>query len=286
MNVQDNHFPKGFMMTRSRFSSVILAAPLLLLPAFARDARASSSSESIINEGSFLTDSGPISSSVVSGGNAASSFVTPLIETIGAAVSSDGTAFSVSTSSSHRDDWCPEGASCSAVSSPLNLSAAISFDAVVSSNLAKGQGEFDLLGKYTVGSDSFVFAANADSTPMSVSAMWDGESIPISVATDAAGNVHVSTNFIRPIICPCVANDAPLFVDVQSISLEMEGRGFVDASHTFTVTLAPLDPSVLLTSADGRTAGSAPAASPVPEPASMLLVGTGLATLARRSRRR
>jgi hypothetical protein len=272
-------------MTCARYSLVAVVLTPCLLGVLATDAQATSSSESIINGTTFLTDSGETSSSVVSGGNGASSFVTPLTETMGASVNSDGTAFSVRTSTSHTDSWCPQNASCDAVFPPFDLSATISFDAVIGGNIAQGRGEFDLVAKYTLGPDAFRFEVSADSTPISAGATWNGDDIPVTVTTDAAGNVHVSTSLTRQFVCPCFAVNQPLFIDNQSMQLEMEGSGFVDASHTFTVSLTPVDPNLAFISADGRTAGSAPAASPVPEPASLLLLGTCLLPLARRLRR-
>jgi PEP-CTERM motif len=272
-------------MTRWRYTLTILTLLLLLLTVVTRDARATSFAQAVIGGTSPLEDNETVAAFVSSGGNSASSFVHPLSETLGAAVSSDGTVFDVRASASHSDDWTCSGG-CSALSAPLTLSAGINFDAVLSGDITKGRGEFTLTASYSIGSDVYTFSADADSTPIETSASFDGDPVSVTVTTDTLGNVHLSTSFVRTIVCPCFATDAPLFSDSQSISLEMEGNGTIDAFHTFTVTLTPLDPGIVLTSSDGRTIGTAPSAEPVPEPASLLLLGAGLIPLSRRLRRR
>jgi hypothetical protein len=268
-------------MTRSRGRIITLALPLLVLTFLPKDALATSFAQAIIGGTSPLEDNETVSAFVASGANTASSFVHPLAETMGAAVTSDGSVFDVRASAGHSDDWTC-GGSCSAVFPPLTLSAGINIDVTLSGDVAKGAGEFDLQASYTLGGDVFSFFANADSTPIDFGASFDGDPATVTMTTDASGNVHLSTSFVRTIICPCTATDAPLFSDSQSISIEMEGKGSIDASHTFTVTLTPLAPGVVLTSSDGRIIGSAPTSDPVPEPASLLLLGSGLAVIARR----
>jgi hypothetical protein len=272
-------------MARSRHTLTTLALPLLLLAIVTKDAHATSFAQAVIGGTSPIEDNETVNASVSSGANSASAVVHPLSETLGAAVTSDGTVFDVRARASHFDDWTCTG-SCSALSGPLTLSAGINFDATLSGPIALARGEFDLEGKYTLGTDVFTFTAGADSTPIGFGASFDGNPVTVIATTDAAGNLHLSTSFVRTIICPCVATDAPLFSDSQSMSIEMEGVGTIDASHTFAVTLTPLDPGIVLTSSDGRSIGSAPSAEPVPEPASLLLFGTALIPMSRRLRRR
>jgi hypothetical protein len=272
-------------MTRSRTRIVTLALPLLVLIFLTKDAHATSSAQAIIGGTSPLEDNETTSATISSGGNSASASVNPLSETMKAVATSDGTVFDVKALASHNDDFAC-GGSCSALSGPLGLIAGINFDATISGNIAKGAGEFDLEASYTLGSNSYSFFANADSTPIEFGASFNGDPVSVTVSSDASGNVHLSTNFVRTIICPCSATDAPLFSDSQSISVEIEGKGSVDAFHTFTVTLTPIEPGIVLTSSDGRIIGSAPTAEPVPEPASLLLLGIGLIPLSRRLRRR
>jgi len=259
--------------------TMIAALPLLLFAVLSGDAAATPVSESTIFGTTFVTDSGTTSSAVTLGANSASSFVNPLSETMGGSVSSDGTAFSVRTDASTFADWTCD--SCSALSPPLDISATILFDVLLSPNIP----EFSLVGKYGLGLDVFSFFAAADSSPMGFGATWDNDPLQVTSTTDANGNIRLTTLFTRTFICPCFANNLPQFSDFQSLAIEMEGRGFIDASHTFSVSLASSDPNVVLTSSDGRTIGSTQAA-PVPEPASMLLLGTGLAAIAPRCRKK
>jgi len=271
-------------MKRVRFSLTTCSLLVLLVAGSATRAHATSSAQAVIGGTSPIEDNGAVSASVSSGANSAGAFVHPLSETMGAVTSSDGTVFDVRASASHFDDWTCSGG-CSALTAPLTLSAGINFDATLSGPIAKGIGEFELDAQYTLGPNVYTFSANADSTPLTVESTFNGDPVSVTVTTDASGNVHLSTNFVRTIICPCFATNAPLFSDSQSISIEMEGKGTVDAFHTFAVTLT-LPPGVVLTSSDGRTIGSASTADPVPEPASLLLLGTGLIPLSRRLRRR
>lgn len=270
---------------------VALAAPLMLLGLLSHNAWATSFSESQLGFPLFTEDSGPTSSLIFTGPpsaptNLASSLIVPLNGAMGAKVFSDHTVGSVQTDATHNDDWSCSG-SCAVVAPAIG--ATIGFDVTISAGLAAGNGEFDLSAEYTLGNDVFRIDANADSRPMGFGASFDGNSIPVTVITDpATGDVHLSVNFFR-IVFPSSWNgqgSLPAFSDSQTMHIEMEGNGHIDGSHTFTVTLSSPDPNLVLTSADGRTIGTEPSASPIPEPASLLLVGTGLAAAVRRLRPR
>lgn len=260
----------------------LLAALILLIGLSSDNAWATSLSESHVGFPYFVDDFGSVGSLATAnaGAELASAFVIPVNGAMGARVIAD-TAAEVRASASHTDDWfCTSG--CGAIAPPA-IAATIGFNATLSPHI----GFIDLEARYTIGADVFTFGAFADSTPLDVNAAFNGEPIDVVVSTDAAGNVHLSANFRRTFICPCSSNgDGPVFSDAQSMSIVLEGKGFVDAAHTFTVALTPLDPGVVFTSADGRVAGSAPSDVPVPEPASLLLLASGLVPLSRRLRRR
>jgi|KBSMisStandDraft_5_1062788.scaffolds.fasta_scaffold03123_6 hypothetical protein len=259
---------------------------LLVLAIHAPFAWATSFSESSLGYPLFTQDIGTTSSLIQSGENLAGSFVIPVNGAMGAILISDNSVSSLTTRASHVDDWsCTSG--CGAAVAPA-IAASIGFDAVLKGNIARGVGELQLTAIYTIGSDVFRLDASADSTPVEAGATFNGDSVPVTMTFDQDGNLHLFVNFIRIVHCPCSSNggeNAPLIDDQQRIAMEMEGAGTFDASHTFTVTLTPLDSAIVLTSADGRVAGSAPAASPIPEPTSLLLLGTCLLPLARRLRR-
>jgi PEP-CTERM motif-containing protein len=250
----------------------VLTSVLVLVVCASDNAWATSSSSSEIGFPLFLTDNGETSSSITSGADLAASFIIPLNGAMGARVISDG--LEVKTNASHVDDWsCVSG--CGAAVAPA-IGLSIGFNATLSPHI----GFLDLFAKYTVGNDVFTFSADADSTPLDMHAEFDGDPIEIVTSTDPSGNLKVFANFNRIFICPCFSNGgAPVFSDVQTISIDMQGNGFVDAAHTFTVTLTPLDAGVVLTSADGRIAAGEPVAAQVPEPASLLLLATAVCAL-------
>ncbi|HJV60695.1 MAG TPA: PEP-CTERM sorting domain-containing protein [Albitalea sp.] len=249
-------------------------------------ATSSSFSQSLINDIRTSTppeSNGTTSSAVSDGPNSAASFLLPAVGTMGAAVRSDGSVVGVSTSTTHSDDWiCGSGASCAAAG-PIDVT--IDFDASFSGAI----GEFSLVAQYDLGGSLFNISVGADSSPVTAGASWGGEPVEVLLTPDPVTNItHVSTHFVGrtgPTSCNGSAGPCGIFSDRQFISLEMEGNGFVDASHTFAVSLAPANPAIALTSADGRTAGSV--VGQVPEPASYVLLAVGVATLvaSRRGRR-
>lgn len=231
----------------------------------------------------FLESNGTTSSSVDDGHNSASSFLIVPTSTMGASVASDGSVFSVSTVTQHDDDWSCAGG-CSVAGTPLGLSAAFDFDVVIS---AATPAEFSLTAQYLVLSIPFQVFVSADSSPITASANYGIDPVSVVMTTDSSGNTHVSTHFVAGMTltsCNGASGPCGLFSDTQRIDLEMEGAGFVDASHTFSVTLTPTDPNVFLISADGRTAGTA--VSTVPEPGTLFLLATGLVPATLRFRRR
>lgn len=261
----------------------LIASSALLLSVVATDralANPSSFSASLINDITTSTppeSNGTTSSAVSDGPNSAASFLLPTVGTMGAAVSSDGSVFGVSTSTTHVDDWiCGSGASCAAAG-PLDVT--IDFDASFS-----GPGtmhEFSLVAQYLLGASVFNISVGEDSGPATASANWGGDPVAVVLTLDPLTNIiRVSTHFVgltAPASCDGSAGPCGIFSDRQFISLEMEGKGFVDASHTFAVNLAPTNPAIFLSSADGRTAGGV--IGQVPEPPSFALFAIGLAAL-------
>jgi hypothetical protein len=278
---------RSVVQRRLTGTAVALMLSLLCLCSVGAWAVPITSSQSLISKSVPMESNGTTGSSVSDGQNSAASFLVPGTSTMGAAVSSDGSAFSVSTSTSHTDDWsCP---TCPPSTSVLPLTVTIGFDADFSAHI----GEFSLVAQYLTEVGTFRLSVSEDSGPVVATANWGVDPVDVVLTTDpSTGMTHVSTSFVGSLMMPtsCNGTQGPcgFFSDSQGISLEMEGSGFVDASHTFSVGLAPNDPNILLTSADGRTAGNATSAAPVPEPSSFLLVGTGLAAgaFARRFRRR
>lgn len=240
-------------------------------------------STSLISGNVPLEQNGTTSSSVSDGQNSAGSFLVPLTGTMGASVSSDGSVFSVSTTTKNIDDWsCATG--CIGPAASILLSATLDFHAVVS---AVTPHEFSLTAQYLVAGIPFLLNVGADSSPVTAGASFGIDDVPVVMTTDpSSGNLLVSAHFVGGVsLTSCDGSQGPcgLFSDTQEIDLEMEGAGFVDASHTFSVTLAPTDPNVFLTSTDGRTAGTL---NTVPEPATLFLFGAGLVPVMLRFRRR
>jgi len=278
-----NRQPISRPTPRARLIRLLVACSVSLLSLAATEgawADPSSFSQSRINDIRTSTppeSNGTTSSAVTDGPNSAASFLLPALGTMGARVSSDGSVVGVSTSTTHVDDWiCGSGASC-AVAGPL--SATIDFDASFS---GPGTiGEFSLVAQYALGGSVFSISVGEDGGPVTASASWGIDPVEVLLTPDPATNIiHVSTHFVgltAPTSCDGSAGPCGIFSDRQFISLEMEGRGFVDASHTFAVSLAPTNPAIFLTSADGRVAGAV--VSPVPEPASFALLAAGLAAL-------
>lgn len=260
-------------MTHLRLTPLTLALPLAFVCLPSATARANSFSESMLGFPLFVSDSGTASSSIASGNNSASSSVAPATETMHAKVASDGSVAQVRTGASVGDDWfCP---SCSALMPPIDIAATIGFDVMLSPNI----GELNLEADYTIGSSQFVFSASRDSSPLDFGATWNGNPIDVASSTDQDGNIVLSAIFTGTFICPCFSPGGAVFSDQQSISIEMEGSGFINAGNTFTVSLSPVNSDVVLVSANGRQAGGTRA---VPEPGSALLLGAGLTYLARR----
>jgi len=276
-----NHQPIPRPAPRALLARLFIACSASLLSLAGTDrawADPSSFSQSHINDIRTSTppeSNGTTSSAVSDGPNSAASFLLPALGTMGAAVSSDGSVVGVSTSTTHVDDWtCGSGASC-AVAGPLE--ATIDFDASFSDAI----GEFSLEAQYALGGSLFNISVGADGGPVTASASWGIDPVEVLLTRDPVTNIfHVSTHFVgltAPTSCNGSAGPCGIFSDRQFISLEMEGKGFVDASHTFAVSLAPVNPTISLTSADGRAAGGV--VSSVPEPGSFALLATGLAAM-------
>ena len=240
-------------------------------------------STSLITGNVPLEQNGTTSSFVSDGQNSAGSFLVPLTGTMGASVSSNGSVFSVSTITKNIDDWsCASG--CIGPAASILLSAKIDFDAVIS---AATPHEFSLVAQYLVAGIPFQLSVAADSSAPTAGASFGIDDVPVVMTTDpSSGNLLVSAHFVGGVtLTSCNGSQGPcgLFSDIQQIDLEMEGAGFVDASHTFSVSLAPSDPNIFLTSADGRTAGTP---STVPEPGTLFLFAAGLIPATLRLRRR
>ena len=273
-----------------RRSVFMLACVLLLVPRWAQATALTFSSSAIEDKSfNFFENNGTSSSALTVGADTAGSFLNVATGSAGASLFIPTAVTFARTSTEHDDDWfcdTPTHTGCLALTSPVSALLTIAFDAVIS----PGISEMSLELLYTTSSGQRLVMGVSEDPTFSAggnfSAGGTSIDIPFDVQIDNLGFRHVSAHLATPVsfglpaFCGlnCVS---PMFSDVQQISLELEGAGSVDASHTFSVTLTSLDPNVILTSADGRTGGTAAGPSAVPEPGSLLLMATGLVGLSR-----
>ena len=282
---------------------LILALSLWLLPRTAQATPFTSSHTALEDaNGNFFSDDGGASSSLSVGADVATSFVNVAAETMGAFLDIPTGVVFARTETRHDDDWfcnTADGAVCGAIPGhelvPALLS--VSFDAVVSPDSGPfgTGGEMSFVAQFiTTAGQQFSVGFSQDPTFEGGASFSDGSGsndVPLVVTVDNKGNLHISAtinahvDFHLPAFCPA---DCPreLLSDSQKVSAELEGVGLLDASHTFSVTLTSLDPNFVLTSADGRTGGSPAAPATVPEPTSLMLLGTGLTGVVCRARAR
>jgi hypothetical protein len=280
-----------------RLAIVVASAVCLLSPRQA-SADSISFSQSFIQDSSFnpFSNNGTTSSSLTVGHDSASSFIDLATSRMGASINAPDVLPQLRTSTEHHDDWfCAPGTGCDGLLDPslLHMGLTVHFDAAL--QLASAN-EMSFEASYRLsGGQQFSIGFFQDPTFEGGAQFTDGgnsEDVPLVMSVDAQGITHISVDFSTTfaVRCPngCTDSDPTFtpFSDVQRISAELEGAGNIDAGHTFQVTLTPLDPGISLVSGDGRTASSAPVTNPVPEPATLLLLGSGLLGVVARGRRR
>ena len=229
-----------------------------------------------------MYSSGTTSSSVfIDASNLAQSYANPASGGAGAELRTAGT--SASTNSSWTDYWSCSPACQSTGFAPLAISLSLNGSVGPGDGILGTNSNFYL--EYDLGYDYFVFSIyqtySDGGGQTDISASWDGTAVPITV-----NGTSLSVNF-QPTSCivdisgsvgGCgisVGPGEPQPYDYLTVQADMSGYGAIDFYHTFNAGITSLDPQYQFVTDSGRIIG--PASSPVPEPGSLLLLGTGLA---------
>jgi hypothetical protein len=182
--------------------------------------------------------------------------------------------FDASTSVNHSDSWaCAGGSTCAlagTVTVPVNFHFTLD-------GTETGSGSWNLLATYStsIGTAFSVSIAQSGANTFSASAKLNGQAVPVTV-TGGYGDSSFSVDAGVTVNYQLSTHSATMFNDSQEISLTAQPLAGDAASLNvpiFKVSLTPLDPNLIMASADGRIA------SPVPEPSHALLFALGAAAL-------
>lgn len=284
----------------------LLAGVCFLLGA-AGAARADTSSSCFVNGTTSGGTGNTNCSVVVDSNNYASAKVIPGTANVGATVADVGLG-SLATANAQNDDlfFCPSSGGCFVPG--VQISPMVRYTFQLDGTASATAGFMELDASYTGlpfggsgGRFTFSFfedpgkGPSADTEASATFSPAGGSTIqiPVTLTKDANGNYNFSLDYTTPATPLCsppgcqgqiaIINAAPViefYGDSESVAAQISGDGtpqFLNAISTFTVGITSLDPNFQPVSLDGRTFNVQTATTP--EPASFLLLASGLAAL-------
>jgi hypothetical protein len=198
--------------------------------------------------------------------------------TLGAQVANPFPFKTSSASASHGDSWtCSPLAGDSCVMPPGGMPVAVALK--LEGTVSSPNTTFIVNATYAMSSGQFflIEIGNEDGLGGFAQLRSPGGGaidFPVSITVDAANAVHflVDVKTTTHWVCPAGCEDSidPQFAfqtDSQDIDMQVTGDAtspVLDAIHTFGVSVTPLDPSIVLTSADGRIGRASGMNQPTP----------------------